>query len=396
MKITYLLLITWSLLGLACQTAWEMHIIDDTSSGADGAKCYDVDQDGTLEIVVGWEQGNVVRMYQQLGAGQWDWLELPAPEVEDVLVADLDGDGFPEVVSLSEGNTQRISIHWAPDSWDQYWQQEHWLSQDVPVSVGRTRWMFGRAAQIDGKHGLDLVVGSKDPNGTFGWLQAPANPREMAAWQYHEICPAGWIMSIEVLDLNGDDAPDLLFTDRKGPHRGLKQAIHPGFETIGDTTWLIESLGMEAQEPMFLGLYSSEEDALSEIWVADHDLGLFGFGRKTDSSQWAMLHELSFPHQAGRIGKSVALGDLDGDQRPEIVSSYEGALGRRGVVGTQHPQFFTQPDIFPISGKAGLKYDFIRLVDLDADGDLDVLTCEEANNGQAGKGLGVIWYKNPR
>jgi hypothetical protein len=42
-----------------------------------------------------------------------------------------------------------------------------------------------------------------------------------------------------------------------------------------------------------------------------------------------------------------------------------------------------------ISGAPGTKFDLVRLVDLDGDGDLDVLTCEEIEN------LGVIWYENP-
>ena len=42
-----------------------------------------------------------------------------------------------------------------------------------------------------------------------------------------------------------------------------------------------------------------------------------------------------------------------------------------------------------ISGRKGVKFDRLELVDLDADGDLDVLTCEERDN------LGVIWYENP-
>ena len=42
-----------------------------------------------------------------------------------------------------------------------------------------------------------------------------------------------------------------------------------------------------------------------------------------------------------------------------------------------------------ISGADGIKFDRIELLDLDADGDLDVITCEERDN------LGVIWYENP-
>ena len=149
----------------ACSPTWTLHTIDNTSAGADGAKLYDVNRDGQAEIVVGWEQGNVVRLYQQQAPEQWTYVERPAPQVEDALVVDLDADGFPDVVSLSEGKHQRISIHWAPANWDDYWDSEQWLSEDLPATVGKTRWMFGQAAQVDGIHGLDLIVGSKNPNG---------------------------------------------------------------------------------------------------------------------------------------------------------------------------------------------------------------------------------------
>ena len=43
-----------------------------------------------------------------------------------------------------------------------------------------------------------------------------------------------------------------------------------------------------------------------------------------------------------------------------------------------------------ISGRTtGIKFDRIELLDLDQDGDLDLLTCEERDN------LGLIWYENP-
>ena len=47
-----------------------------------------------------------------------------------------------------------------------------------------------------------------------------------------------------------------------------------------------------------------------------------------------------------------------------------------------------------VSGLEGYKFDRIELLDLDGDGDLDVITCEE-NFGENSEGLGVIWYENP-
>ncbi|MCY4187270.1 MAG: hypothetical protein OXD30_02175, partial [Bryobacterales bacterium] len=42
-----------------------------------------------------------------------------------------------------------------------------------------------------------------------------------------------------------------------------------------------------------------------------------------------------------------------------------------------------------VSGPDGAKFDRVELVDLDGDGDLDILTCEEADQ------LGIVWYENP-
>ncbi len=46
-----------------------------------------------------------------------------------------------------------------------------------------------------------------------------------------------------------------------------------------------------------------------------------------------------------------------------------------------------------ISGAHNAKYDKVELIDMDLDGDLDILTCEE-NYGPNSEGLGVIWYEN--
>lgn len=53
-------------------------------------------------------------------------------------------------------------------------------------------------------------------------------------------------------------------------------------------------------------------------------------------------------------------------------------------------------DVFDVRGPEGIKFDLNLLLDVDADGDLDVINSEENDNARDGKaGLGVVWYENP-
>ena len=42
-----------------------------------------------------------------------------------------------------------------------------------------------------------------------------------------------------------------------------------------------------------------------------------------------------------------------------------------------------------LGGPEGIKFDRIAYADLDQDGDIDLITCEERDQ------LGVVWYENP-
>src|SRR5688500_16108882 len=51
----------------AADAAWTRHTIDDSSRGADGVRLADANGDGLLDIVTGWEQGSVTRLYLNPG-----------------------------------------------------------------------------------------------------------------------------------------------------------------------------------------------------------------------------------------------------------------------------------------------------------------------------------------
>ena len=96
------------------------------------------------------------------------------------------------------------------------------------------------------------------------------------------------------------------------------------------------------------------------------------------------------------FGKNIAtLGDINGDGQNDIVFSCESAnTPKSGLMWLSRRKGVFDGDwqAHDISGPKGIKYDRMELLDVDKDGDLDILTCEERENG---KGLGLFWYENP-
>ncbi len=90
--------------------------------------------------------------------------------------------------------------------------------------------------------------------------------------------------------------------------------------------------------------------------------------------------------------KGLAVGDFDGDGVDELVFSCESATPPKSGVVLLKQTNSGEWKLSDLSGPSGIKFDLIELVDLDGDGDLDVLTCEERHDN---RGLGVIWYENP-
>ncbi len=371
------------------QQPWRRHVIDDSSRGADGVRGADVNGDGWLDLTTGWEEGGRVRVYLHPGAeraaGRWPAVTVGrVRSPEDAVFADLDGDGRMDVVSSCEGEVQSVFVHWVPSDPEAYLDETAWTTQAIPALEKQTRWMFCLPMQVDGRRGIDLVLGSKEPNAVIGWLEAPENPRDLSAWRWHPLYEAGWIMSLEGVDVNGDGRLDILASDRKGRSRGVVWIEHPGVERAAEP-WKVQRIGGERHEVMFLDHRTDAERKL-HVAAATRDNGILTFRRENTSDEW---HADVVPaaEKTGTL-KAVRWADVDLDGRLDLVYSCENAVeGRSGVVWLKRDgERWVRQEI---SGPEGVKFDLLLLIDLDGDGDLDVVTCEERDN------LGVIWYENP-
>lgn len=388
------ILIAWSLsvAGAWAQSSvidgapWPRHAIDASSQGADGTRLADANHDGLLDIATGWEEGGQIRVYLNPGPDRARnaWPNVTVGGVaspEDAVFADIDHDGALDVVSSCEGENRTLFVHWAPTEPESFWDAKAWVTAMIPVDGQPRQWMFCLPMQVDGERGIDLVTGSKNADAAVGWLESPENPRDLAAWKWHRLQPAGWIMSLLRIDMDGDGDEDVLVSDRRGERRGVYWLERPA---PGETAWPRHNIGGNDHEVMFVAALPKETGAETVYAAVSGKVFLELRRDSVNRERWAE-REVPFPELTG-TGKAVAVGDINLDGTNDLVLSCENAKDAHGVFWLSGSDF---EDAHTISGLEGTKYDLVVLLDLDADGDLDVLTCEERDN------LGVIWYENP-
>ncbi len=384
---------------------WVRHVIDGSSRGADGARLADANGDGLPDIATAWEEGGQIRVCLHPGPER---VREPWPSVtvgrvdspEDAVFADINGDGVLDVVSSCEGGNRSIYVHFAPSDAQRYLDATAWRTEKLPAAAGKSRWMFCLPMEVDGRNGTDLVAGSKNPQAAVVWLQAPGNGAELDGWRLHPVMKAGWIMSLAAADMDGDGQDDLVVSDRKGDAPGVYWLRR---ESDGNRVrWTKHAVGGQGQEVMFLDVADLNSDGANDIVVAvskgdilflrrsDDPAGSGPPARRVDIASWSQF-SIPMPEGVG-TGKSVRVGDINLDGRMDLVLSCENAAGdRSGLVWMEYGRSPEEGpwQVHALSGRKGVKFDLVQLVDLDGDGDLDVITCEEREN------LGLIWYENP-
>ena len=372
---------------------WERHVI-----GVQESPIYlyvaDMDGDGDLDIVstnnvhpflyvseVAWYQNNL-----NTGGGWKKFIIAPATEdnatnttnANGVVVADIDGDGNPDVVVGTGMVTKQAgTVYWFKAPKDP--TQENWQRFQVePATDMSFMKMYTMDVNNDGKP--DIIAGTNQ--GTFVYIN-PGNPAQDGAQWERQLLAEGTGSSNYLADMDCNRKLDIV---------NSQLGASPDYQ--GNISWL---------EPVYKGgVVSFERTMIDDNLFKAFDVNVMdvnGDYRKdvvVSIFQKKELYWYEAPARTGDpwtkhtisdtfAGTDLYTGDINGDRKSELVASglFMNKISFFIPSGSKDDIQWTEQ---VLDDNIALPGD-ISLNDLDGDGDLDVVL--------AGMGEDqIIWYEN--
>jgi hypothetical protein len=308
---------------------------------------------------------------------------------EDTLPFDVDGDGNLDLLVSQENHSLKHSVCFSPGLGSKARVAKNWVCEVVTATKDKKSWMWAEPIMLaNGQQAF--VIGGQDNDetgpGSVALLLPDSTRRNLGAWTYRALDEAArFIMIIFVKDFNGDGLEDIAFVDKGGNSAGLNVIMQPN-SPAGQ--WTTRRLSQGVKGAAFAVLHG---DLIYVVEKAEH-YSIVGYD---PSSGVARTHRLLPSHLCEP--KSFAIGDFNGDMAEEfaIFCGSVRSTDIRAYLISSAPE--GGADVKIVAASPGnrfseTKYDTVHAIDMDKDGDLDLLTDEETYGGV---GQGVLWYENP-
>ena len=317
-----------------------------TGTGPESVVLADLNGDGTPDIVTANYGDNSVSVLLGNGNGTFAPETVLAGQSHPigVTVADVNGDGKPDIIVANQGDSS-VSVFLG--------NGDGTFAMPTSFAVGQ----FPEAvvvADVNGDGKLDLIVPDEGPgtisvllgngDGTFqtqATFATGANPRSLA-----------------VADLNGDGKPDIVAANFSSNNVSVLLGN-------GDGTFAPQTTFATGANPRSVAVADVNGDGTPDIVTANYGNNtvsvLLGNGDGTFAPQATFSTDGS--------PNSVAIADVNGDGKPDIVTANYGGNDATVLLGNGDGTFQTQANF-----AAGAHAYSVAVGDLNGDGKPDIVT----------------------